>query len=140
MIVKPAYLFDASSIIRALKETRLLPLRNQAIQWLTIYEVLNALWKEVNLLHILEPGEASFSSKHLCRASTNHDKILSPQGLEVEILSISISTRLTAYDASYIALAKKHELTLVTEDKKLRDIASRFVNAISLDDIQLESR
>jgi predicted nucleic acid-binding protein len=54
MIVKPAYLFDASSIIRALKEARLLPLRNQAIQWLTIYEVLNALWKEVNLLRILE--------------------------------------------------------------------------------------
>ncbi|WP_317896130.1 type II toxin-antitoxin system VapC family toxin [Pyrofollis japonicus] len=136
--MKPAYLFDASSIIRALKETRLLPLRNQAIQWLTIYEVLNALWKEVNLLHILEPGEASFLASTFAELLQTM-KILSPQGLEVEILSISISTRLTVYDASYIALAKKHELTLVTEDKKLRDIASRFVNTISLDDIQLES-
>ena len=55
--MKPTHLFDASSIIKALKETKLVPLGGQAIQWLTVYEVLNALWKETYLLHRLIPLE-----------------------------------------------------------------------------------
>ena len=115
--MKLAYLFDASSIMRALKEARLLPLRNQAVQWLTIYEVLNALWKEAYLLNVIEPEEASFLASvftELLQAM----KILSPRGLEAEILNISLSTRLTVYDASYIVLAEKHNLVLVTEGQE----------------------
>ena len=39
--------------------------------------------------------------------------ILEPKGLEEEILKISISENITRYDASYIALASKHNLILV---------------------------
>ena len=35
---------------------------------------------------------------------------------------------ITAYDASYITLAKKHNLTLVTEDRKLHIKASKLIN------------
>ena len=38
-----------------------------------------------------------------------------PKGLERDILRIAVSKGITAYDASYIALAAKHGLTLVTE-------------------------
>ena len=44
-MTRPAYLFDASSVVRALKEAKLVPLGGQAVPWLTIYEVLNAFWK-----------------------------------------------------------------------------------------------
>lgn len=37
------YLFDSSSIIKALKEIKLTPLDGQALQWITIYEVINAI-------------------------------------------------------------------------------------------------
>ncbi len=54
--MRPMYLFDASSIVRAFREARLVPLGGQALQWLTVYEVLNAFWKEAYLLHRLDPG------------------------------------------------------------------------------------
>ena len=44
-------------------------------------------------------------------------KILSPHPYEDEILSIAGELNITAYDASYIVLAEKNGLTLVTEDK-----------------------
>lgn len=37
----------------------------------------------------------------------------------------------TYYDASYIALAKKENLMLVTEDTKLRKMANKLIKAIS---------
>ncbi len=55
----PKYIFDASSIVKALKGARLVPLGGQAIQWLTIYEELNAIWREALLLGRLSPNEAS---------------------------------------------------------------------------------
>jgi len=37
-------LFDTSSIAKALKEANLTLLAGQALQWLTVHEVLNVLW------------------------------------------------------------------------------------------------
>lgn len=42
----PVYLFDASSLVRAIKRGQVVPLGGQATQQLAIYEVLNAFWKE----------------------------------------------------------------------------------------------
>jgi len=128
------YLFDASSLVRALKEARLVPLGGQAIQWLTVYEVLNALWKEVYLLHKLSPKEAISITSDFEELVRNM-VVLEPSGLEQEVLQIAVSKGVTAYDASYIALAKRHGLVLVTEDKKLRKAASGIVESISLDAI-----
>jgi predicted nucleic acid-binding protein len=44
-------------------------------------------------------------------------------GLEEEILQVAIQLELTAYDLSYVVLAMKHNLTLVTEDEGLREKA-----------------
>ncbi len=128
------YLFDASSLVRALKETRLIPLGGQAVHWLTIYEFLNVLWKEVHLLHKLSSEEASSLVTDFTEI-LREMVILEPRGLEEITLWIAISKGITAYDASYIAIAKNYNLTLVTEDRKLLRAASSIINAVNLDDI-----
>ncbi|MGC9010363.1 MAG: type II toxin-antitoxin system VapC family toxin [Sulfolobales archaeon] len=104
-------LFDASSLIRALKESTIDLLRKNYTQWLTVYEILNALWKETYI------------------------NILEPTGLEKEILELAISRGASTYDASYVALAKKHGLTLVSEDQKLRERYRDLIKIINLDEI-----
>jgi len=128
------YLFDASSIIKAFKEAKIALLGTQAIQELTIYEVLNVLWKEVYLLHRLNFKEASSlidDFSELIEEMT----ILSIRGIEQQIFQIAMSKGITVYDASYIALAKKYNLVLVTEDKKLSSIANRDIEVVSLESI-----
>jgi len=61
--------------------------------------------------------------------------MLSPHSYEDEILSIARELNITAYDASYVVLAEKNDLTLVTEDKKLRTKAEKLVKAVSLTQI-----
>ena len=39
------------------------------------------------------------------------------------------------YDASYLALACREKLTLVTEDVKLRSVASTRIQVVSLDEL-----
>lgn len=53
--------------------------------------------------------------------------VLGVRGSEMEVLGISLSTGISAYDASYIVLAGKEGLTLVAEDERLRREASRHV-------------
>ena len=61
--------------------------------------------------------------------------ILEPRSLEQNIFRIAVSKGATIYDASYIALAAKYNLVLVTEDQKLSRIASDTVNIVSLNDL-----
>ncbi len=127
----PTYLFDASSIIKALREARLVPLGGQALQWLTIYEVINTIWKETHLLRRLDLNETNSLLRDLIEL-IQEMIILEPRGLEQDILRIAVSKGVTVYDASYIAIAAKHGLTLVTEDQKLSRVARNVVNVVSL--------
>jgi predicted nucleic acid-binding protein len=61
-----------------------------------------------------------------------HMKILDISGLEVETLDTAIKLGLTAYDVSYTALAKKHNLVLVTEDVELKIKAQQLVKTLSI--------
>ncbi len=133
-MTRPIYLIDASSLVKALKETKLVPLGGQALQWLTVYEILNALWKEAYLLRRLSPEEVAYLTSIFTEA-IEAMTILEPRGLEHDILQIAVSRQVTAYDASYIALARKHGLTLVTEDKKLHQAAMGIVKTVSLDHV-----
>lgn len=128
------YLFDASSIVKALKEAKLVPLGGQVLQWLTVYEVINVLWKEVHLLRRLESSEANFLLDVFTKI-VQEMVVFDPSGLEQDILRIAVSKGITAYDASYIALAARYGLTLVTEDRKLFRAASGVVNVASLDNL-----
>ena len=50
-------------------------------------------------------------------------------------MKVAIQLEITAYDSSYIVLAMKHDLTLVTNDNKLREKAKNLVKAVSLDEL-----
>lgn len=133
-MIKSMYLFDSSSIIKAFKEIKLEPLGGQAIQCLTIYEVLNAIWKEFTLLHLLTADEV-LSLVNSFLDLVHEMIILDIKGLEHDIIQLAISRKMTVYDASYIALAIKYKSILVTEDKELMKKSRDLIQVISLNDI-----
>ena len=132
--MKEKFLFDASSIIYALKLKNMRLLHGNYIQWLTIYEVINALWKEVTIFNSLSLQDARKLVK-IFKEAISLMQVLNPHPYEEEILSIASELRITAYDASYIILSKENNLQLVTEDEKLRRKASKIVKTTNISDI-----
>lgn len=82
---------------------------------LTKYEIGNVIWKEFkknkikDLLTVLQLFKEILSD--INELSINKD-------LD-EVEKISIENNMTFYDASYIYIARKHRLKIVTEDKDL---------------------
>ena len=127
-------LFDTSSLIYAIKLSKIELLYDNYLQWLTIYEALNAIWKEAYLVKSITINEAN-KLVNIFTETIDFMKILSPRNLEHKILEYAKKLHLTAYDTSYIALAEKHNLILVTEDKKLKEKANKIIKTISLNNI-----
>ena len=127
-------LFDASSLIYALKLRKVETLYDNYIQWLTIYEVINALWKEAILTENISVKDATDIINAFCSV-IDLMKLLTPHPHEQKIFTIAKELKITTYDASYIFLAKKHNLLLVTEDKKLKERAKSLVNTANLSEI-----
>ncbi len=129
------YFFDASSIIKAMKLKKIEALAGNYTQALAIYEALNALWKDSVIHKTLSNDEALKLSEALTSV-VSFMKVQDPHGLEDEILKVALESGLTAYDSSYIVMAKRASAPLITEDSKLRRIASSYVKALSLDDME----
>lgn len=127
-------LFDASSLVCLLKLRKLKPLNNNYIHWLTIYEVANALWKETFLIGSISAEEAR-EIIDVLRGIIDVMKVLNPHPYECEILETASKLGITAYDASYIVLAKNNGLSLVTEDAELRDKARKMIKVMSVSEI-----
>jgi len=127
-------LFDASSLIYAIKLKMVETLYGNYVQYLTVYEAINALWKEVILTKTIHVEEAMKLCEILSKI-LNTMKMLSPSPYEREILDVSIKHKISAYDASYIVLAKKNNLALVTEDRTLKKEAKKYVKALSLKEV-----
>lgn len=132
--MRPRLLVDSSSLVKALKLGRLEPLAGQAIQWLTPYEVLNALWKEARLVGSLSIEEALFLQEILAEVMGQME-VLAPIGLEREVLEYALSHRISVYDASYVVVADRMGLALVTEDSRLSEAARDRVSVLSFDDL-----
>ena len=132
--MRPRLLVDLSSLVKALKLGRLEPLAGQAIQWLTPYEVLNALWKEARLVGSLSIEEALFLQEILAEVMGQME-VLAPIGLEREVLEYALSHRISVYDASYVVVADRMGLALVTEDSRLSEAARDRVSVLSFDDL-----
>jgi len=118
-------LLDASSLIYALKPRRLDMLRGNHVQWLTIYEALNGFWKEASLVKSIS-AEKAVALAGVFGKVLGHMSILSPYGLEEEILRTVLEHGVTVYDASYIAivLVRKNGLILVAGIKKAKKQSS----------------
>jgi predicted nucleic acid-binding protein len=128
------YLFDSSSIIKALKLGKVDVLVGGYIQWLTIYETLNALWKEVHLLRTI-PEDRALEFIEVLGRLFDFMKILDVRGLERGVLEVAVKLGVTVYDSSYIVLARRYGLTLVTEDRRLRAKAQEVVRCVSVDEL-----
>jgi predicted nucleic acid-binding protein len=128
----PDLLFDASSLVKALKLGRVELLYARA--WLTFYEVLNAVWKEVYLSKTISAGRAVELARLLNRVA-RFMRVLSVEGLEEEVLRTAIDLGLTAYDSSYVVLARKFNLKLVTEDEELKAKARKLVKCASVEEL-----
>jgi len=127
-------LFDASSIIYLMKLRNLGLACDNYIQWLTVYEVINALWKEAALFKSLSTREAG-KLVEIFAKMVDFMKLLSPRPYEREILEVAGKLKMTAYDASYVVLAKHYGLRLVSEDGELRRKAGNVVKALSVDEL-----
>jgi predicted nucleic acid-binding protein len=128
------YLFDSSSVIKALKLGKVDVLVGGYIQWLTIYETLNALWKEVHLLRTI-PEDRALEFTETLERLFDFMKILDVRGLERGVLEVAVKLGVTVYDSSYIVLARRYGLTLVTEDRRLRAKAQEVVRCVSVDEL-----
>jgi len=84
---------------------------------LVVYEVTNAIWKHEYLLKDLENGE-QYVSIFYDLIEAEKIKILTPnEELMKESYSIAKRQGITLYDAVFVSLAIKLELTLKSYDK-----------------------
>jgi predicted nucleic acid-binding protein len=127
-------LFDASSLIYSLKIRNLKLLYNNYIQLLTIYEVMNALWKESYLTKAITIEEAR-ELNNILNEIIDLMNMINPHGYEKEILENAWKLGITAYDASYVVIAKKNNLILVSEDEKLKRKIGDIIKIISLKEL-----
>lgn len=133
------FLFDASTVIQVIKsyeeEKTLRLFSENCILDLTRYEVGNALWKEHTLRRTI--GAAEFrESLDLFRTVMLRTKILSVDAHELlDVAEVAEKERITFYDASYVVVAKAHDLTLVTEDTHLFKAASKHAKTASGKDV-----
>lgn len=116
-------IFDASSIYRAIELGKIEKVVNEKTLDLCRYELGNAIWKQVIRNNIsLNDG-----TKILKIVS----KVISLMkivdfGINPEILKISVKYNLSYYDVSYLYASISFNDILVSEDKKLIDVASKY--------------
>ncbi len=127
------YLLDASAIYPlALKlREKLLEYADRfAVLDLTIYEVGNAIWKEVRRGRIRNPTIVAKLFEEIFKSLT----MLKLETHLREVLELAIAESLTFYDATYLFAARIHGLKLVTEDRDLL----RFPEALDTDTLLKE--
>jgi len=126
------YLFDASAFLELVRRKRLVA--NNYILDLTIYEIGDAIWKEVILFKALSQDEAIEFMKNMANIINKMNVIHIKEDLD-EIMKIAIQEKLTFYDAYYLYSARKNKLILVTNDKKLYNAAKNKIQVLNSYDL-----
>ena len=119
------YLFDSSSLINLVKKGIVKPFVEGVTLDLAIYESISAVWKEYVLLKRID-GETALRFVSIISRVFEAMEVTSISGLESEVFKLASKENLTVYDASYLCVAVRRRLTLVTDDWKLRSIASKY--------------
>ncbi|MFP3233875.1 MAG: type II toxin-antitoxin system VapC family toxin [Sulfolobaceae archaeon] len=126
-----SYVFDSSSIYALLSKPSVLG-GNYTLT-LAKFELGNIVWREVFLHRRIGREEGlkliSFVSKVL--DTMNLEDVNS-----AEVVEIATDYGITFYDASYVRLARKLDLPLVTEDNKLMKAVKGKVEVLSAKDIK----
>jgi len=117
-LTNPKFLLDASAIYSLLTE-----LGHRVFDFidifvvldLTLYEIGNAIWKNYKRGKVVDIGVVVKVFEELL-------SLLKRVNIDSEIegvMRIAVENNLTFYDASYLYIAKKYGLKLVTEDREL---------------------
>ena len=125
------YLFDASSILNLIKRGLIKQFAEGVTLDLALYESLNALWKEYKLLRKIDKDTA-LEFINIISDLFNVIKTLSIKGFENEVFNLASKENLSIYDAAYTCSAIKNKLILITDDKELKEKASKYIEAICL--------
>jgi predicted nucleic acid-binding protein len=137
------HLFDASSIMKLTKKhphKASTLLEGEHILDLTKYEVGNAIWKIIKLIEKTDKTnalEAVTQAYHLMALM----EVIKVEDVETltGTMEIAFDKDLSFYDSAYLQSAKKHGLTLVTEDTRLHKKAlDAGVTCIQIDDLKPE--
>ena len=116
-----SYLFDSRAIINLVKKRSARLLAYGYTIELAFYELTNAIWKECALLNTLKHEEATKLLTNCLRAAKAIPKI---DVDELQVFKLSLNNNISAYDASYLYASRKEDLTLVTDDKKLKSVSN----------------
>ncbi|MEM1732199.1 MAG: type II toxin-antitoxin system VapC family toxin [Desulfurococcaceae archaeon] len=128
------YLYDASAILNLVKRGELRVFLGGHTLDLAIYEVANAVWKECYLLGKIKI-ETAYKVIELISGIFNVLNLHSVKGFEKEVMDIAVKEGVTFYDASYMYIAMRNKLTLVTDDRKLMSAARKYVNVTTTNEI-----
>lgn len=124
------YLLDSSAIINLVKRGDLKVFARSHTLDLALYESLNAIWKEVYPVKRIK-RKTGLKLIEIISKIFSIIEVHTVRGSEKEIFELSLNEGLTIYDASYIYIAMKEKLMLITDDKRLRETASKYVKVIS---------
>lgn len=121
-------LFDANAVVDVLLDDAGVSkavLFDTHILDLTVYEAGNALWKLGVALDTLSDDDLR-EAVALLGALPDDTAVESVSGTElVGVVELAQDEGLTVYDTSYLFVARRDGLTLVTEDSALRDAGVR---------------
>jgi len=125
-----SYVFDACSLLnltRALADEVIDVLKGNITVSLVYYEIGNTLWKECNLYKRISVEDAVKTLRFM------YSMLSLMKVIRVEDVSFGINTlfmanklNITYYDAAYLNVAKELDKVLVTDDKRLREIAEKI--------------
>ena len=99
----------------------------------TTYELGNSIWKLSYLQKKITKTEAC-TLLDACLKVMSDMKILNIKDAEEDVKELSVDVGQSFYDSAYLTLAKKHNLELVTDDKKLQKTASNCKIKVSTSD------
>lgn len=123
-------LFDASSIYLLAKEGRFEVLMGQSTLSLAIYELGNAILKDVRVFKSISLEEGMKAVSFLGRV-LERMAIRAIDGHEDRILKLAEELRLPFYDAAYLQMAVELGAPLVTEDEVLKRVADSLTDVCS---------
>ena len=127
-----SYLLDASSLMLLIKKAdvqeAMKKLQEAAVLDLTYYEVGNIIWKESALTKFLTLKEADRFGMMAQEVMAKVKQINGKETAFMKILEIARNENLSFYDSSYVYSAKEEGLTLITEDKRLKEKAKKYVS------------
>jgi len=127
------FLLDPSAIINLCGDGKTEKLLDCWTLNLAIYELGNAVWKQVKIHKKITIEEANLILDSLTEVFRRMKKPTTEKPMKT--LEIAVKENLTYYDASYISAAVENNLTLVTDDDKLYKAGKKYVKTVKSDEL-----